>query len=135
MLPRGGVRFGSVPNVDDADVAAVVRDFGVVSAVFAGMVGGGDEAIIVTDVSIPDNASRSFMQATPEDCDARWRRPANSFDDPAGRGPDTYDNYVVIHERAEKRCNAHAGSQYHGRSFHIGVDTSIAQHARQPSTY
>lgn len=135
MLPRGGVRFGSVPNVDDADVAAAVRDVGVVSAVFAGMVGGDDEAIIVTDVSIPDNASRSFMQATPEDCDARWRRPANSFDDPAGRGPDTYDNYAVIHERAEKRCNAHAGSQYHGRSFHIGVDTSIAQHARQPSKY
>ena len=133
MLPLGGIRFGSMPNVDDADVDAAVRSVGVVSAVFDGMVGCDDEATIVTDVSIPDNASRSFMQATPEDCDARWRRPANSFDDPAGRRPDTYDNYVVIHERAEKRCNAHAGSEYDVRSFHISVDTSIAQHARKPS--
>jgi hypothetical protein len=35
------------------------------------MVGDDDDAIIVADVIIPDNASRSFMPATPRDCDVR----------------------------------------------------------------
>ena len=62
---------GIVAFVVEADVATTARDDGVVDFVGTGLVSGSDDAIIVADVIIPDNASRSFMPATPEDCDVR----------------------------------------------------------------
>jgi hypothetical protein len=62
---------GIVRFVEDTDVAAAARDNGVVDFVVIGSVSGDDDATIVTDVIIPDNASRSFIPATPEDCDVR----------------------------------------------------------------
>jgi hypothetical protein len=62
---------GIVAWVEDTDVATAAREDGVVDFVGTGLVSGSDDAIIVADVIIPDNASRSFMSATPKDCDAR----------------------------------------------------------------
>jgi hypothetical protein len=66
-----GCVAGIVRFVEDTDVAAAARDNGVVDFVVIGSVSGDDDATIVTDVIIPDNASRSFIPATPEDCDVR----------------------------------------------------------------
>ena len=57
----GNLPLGGVLIVADTDVATNVRDDGVVDVVVTGLRGGGDDATIVTDVIIPDNASRSFM--------------------------------------------------------------------------
>jgi len=62
---------GIVAFVEETDVATAARDNGVVGLVGTGFISGGDEAIIVADVIIPDNASRSFIPATPRDCDVR----------------------------------------------------------------
>jgi hypothetical protein len=66
-----GCVAGSVVFVEDTDVATVARDDGVVDVVRTGSVSGDDDAIIVADVITPDNVSRSFMPATPRDCDVR----------------------------------------------------------------
>ena len=55
----------------DPDVAVAAREVDVVDFVCTGFANGVDDATIVTDVIIPDNASRSFMPATFEDCDVR----------------------------------------------------------------
>lgn len=59
-----GCVAGIVAFVEETDVATAAREVGVVDVVGTGLV-------IVTDVIIPDNASRSFMPATPKDCDVR----------------------------------------------------------------
>jgi hypothetical protein len=66
-----GCVAGSVVFFEDTDVATVTRDDGVVDVVRTGSVSGGDDAIIVADVITPDNASKSFIPATPEDCDVQ----------------------------------------------------------------
>jgi len=52
---------GIVAFVVEADVATTARDDGVVDLVGTGLVSGDDDAIIVADVIIPDNASKSFI--------------------------------------------------------------------------
>lgn len=75
LVGRMGRSTGWVAGIaafaEDTDVATAAREDGVVDVVGTGMVGDDDDAIIVADVIIPDNASRSFMPATPEDCDVR----------------------------------------------------------------
>lgn len=67
----GSLPLGSLPFAIDTGVAAADRDVGIVNFVCTGFANGDDDATIVTDVIIPDNASRSFMPATFEDCDVR----------------------------------------------------------------
>jgi hypothetical protein len=59
---------GIVAFVEETDVATAAREDGVEDGV-VDFVGTG--LVIVTDVINPDNASRSFMPATPKDCDVR----------------------------------------------------------------
>jgi hypothetical protein len=63
-----GCVAGIVVFVDETDVATAAREDGVEDGV-VDFVGTG--LVNVTDVIIPDNASSSFIPATPEDGDVR----------------------------------------------------------------